>query len=146
MNADGSKTGGRQKGTPNKATAEVRALASEYGPAAIKELATLAGVVAGATPAQSETARISAIGMLIERGYGRSLAGRSIQIDLPDTATPQGVADALDRVIQATACGDLTPGEANDFCSILNSKRRAIELADIEVRLAKLEAERSDYR
>ena len=84
MNADGSKTGGRQKGTPNRTTAELRALASEYGPAAIKELATLAGLVAGATQLnQRRRASLPFLGMLIERGYGRSIAGRSIQIDLP---------------------------------------------------------------
>ena len=36
--ANGAKTGGRQKGTPNKATVEVRVLAQEYGPDALKEL------------------------------------------------------------------------------------------------------------
>ena len=47
MDADGNKTGGRQKGTPNKATAEMRAIASAYGPDALKELARLAGLTKG---------------------------------------------------------------------------------------------------
>jgi hypothetical protein len=33
---------GRQAGVPNKATADVKALAREHGPAAIQELARLA--------------------------------------------------------------------------------------------------------
>ena len=71
MNAQGNKTGGRRKGTPNKATAEIRALALGYGPQALQELARLAGLTRDAegepvAGAQSETARLSAIGMLIE--------------------------------------------------------------------------------
>jgi hypothetical protein len=41
---NGIKYGGRTAGTPNKATAEVRALASAYGLEAIVELAKLAGI------------------------------------------------------------------------------------------------------
>ncbi len=39
--AAGHKTGGRQRGTPNKATAEVKALAGQYGPEAIDTLVGL---------------------------------------------------------------------------------------------------------
>jgi hypothetical protein len=35
----GERRGGRQKGTPNKATAEIKVLAAEHAPAIIKELA-----------------------------------------------------------------------------------------------------------
>lgn len=64
--ATGKKTGGRQKGTPNKATADIRALAREYAPDALRELARLAG------GAESEQARVSAIKELLDRGYGKS--------------------------------------------------------------------------
>ena len=63
--AIGTKTGGRQKGTPNKATVEVRALAQEYGPGALKELHRLS------QEAQSEAARVSACNAILERAYGR---------------------------------------------------------------------------
>jgi hypothetical protein len=145
MDAAGNKTGGRQKGTPNKATAEVRALASDYGPAAFRKLAELAGLAkdeAGNSmpPASSETARISAIGMLLDRGFGKALPGRLIEIDLPDTGTPAGVAQAVTAVTRAAACGQITTSEAQDLCGVLDVQRRAIELSDIEARLAKLEA------
>lgn len=144
MDAAGNKTGGRQKGTPNKATAEVRALASEYGPDAFRQLAELAGLArddAGKRipGASSETARISAIGMLLDRGFGKALPGRVIEIDLPDTGTPAGVAQAVAAVTKAAACGQITPGEAQDLCGVLEVQRRSIELSDIETRLAKLE-------
>ena len=57
---------GRQAGTPNKATAEVKALAQAHAPAAIAELARLA------TGAESEAARVAAIKELLDRGYGKS--------------------------------------------------------------------------
>jgi hypothetical protein len=71
------KTGGRQKGTANKATLEVRDLAKQYGPAAVVELARLAGLVkdtAGKPVGQSKSdqVRVAAIGMLLDRGYGKA--------------------------------------------------------------------------
>ena len=38
----GERRGGRRRGTPNKATAEIKALASEHVPAIVKELVRLA--------------------------------------------------------------------------------------------------------
>lgn len=59
------KTGGRRKGTPNRVTKEISELARAYAPAALKELARLAKA------AESESARVSAIGMLLDRAYGK---------------------------------------------------------------------------
>lgn len=64
--AERKKTGGRVAGTPNKATADVRALAQVHAPAAIVELARLA------VAAESEQARVAAIKELLDRGYGKS--------------------------------------------------------------------------
>lgn len=64
--AKGQKTGGRVAGTPNRATADVKALAVKYGPEAIKELARLA------KSAESEAARVAAIKELLDRAYGKS--------------------------------------------------------------------------
>ena len=140
----GERRGGRQKGTPNKATAEIRALAMGYGPQAFQELAKLGGLArddqgAPLAGAQSETARLSAIGMLIDRAYGRALPGRMITLDLPDTCTVEGVTKAVAVVIRAAATGQITPGEAGDLCGVLEAQRRTIELSEIEARLAKLE-------
>jgi len=43
-------------------------------------------------------------------------------------------------IVKATAGGQITSGEASDLCGVLDVQRRAIELTDIEARLAKLEA------
>src|SRR5688500_5913753 len=95
----GERRGGRQKGTPNKATGEVRSLAAEHGPAAIAELARLS------TQAVNETARIAACNALLERAYGRAASSRAVVLDLPDTSTVPGVTQAVARVIQAAANG-----------------------------------------
>jgi hypothetical protein len=61
-----TKTGGRKKGTPNKATREVKDLAQQYAPDALKELARLA------REAENESARVSAIKELLDRAYGKA--------------------------------------------------------------------------
>jgi hypothetical protein len=57
---------GRVKGVPNKATADIKALARKHTPAAMTELARLA------TKAESEQARVAAIKELFDRGYGKA--------------------------------------------------------------------------
>lgn len=84
--AAGEKTGGRQKGTPNKATAEIKALAQQFGPAAILRLAEMAGFApdpadpTGHTKlkgAESESAQIAATKELLDRGYGKAVQPQS---------------------------------------------------------------------
>jgi hypothetical protein len=129
----GKKTGGREKGTLNIATREVRELASEYGPAALEELARLGN------EAVNETARISAIALILKRAYGDS-SSVPIHIELPDTSTPAGVIGAMAAIVAAVSRGDISPAEASDLTRIVDAQRRAIELGDHEARLQKLEA------
>lgn len=62
------RTGGRQKGTPNKATAEIKALAQVHGPDAI---ATLVKIMQGAK--QPSASRVAAAKELLDRAYGKSV-------------------------------------------------------------------------
>jgi hypothetical protein len=147
MAQGGARAGaGRKRGSRNKATAEIRALALDYGPEMLKELARLAGVIKNddgkaVAGTQIEATRISALGMLMDRAYGKALPWRLIEIELPDTSTTEGVKNAVAAVVRATAMGEITTGEASDLlCSLLEVQRRAIELSDIEARLATLEA------
>jgi len=59
------KTGGRQKGTPNKLTAEIKEVASQYGEEAIE---TLVELMRGDNNPQVQRAAAEA---LLDRGYGR---------------------------------------------------------------------------
>lgn len=71
--AVGQKTGGRKAGTPNKATADIKALAMTHAAVAMTELARLA------TGAESEAARVAAIKELFDRGFGRPK--QSVEVD-----------------------------------------------------------------
>lgn len=62
------KTGGRTKGTPNRVTADIKALAQTYGPDAIDTLAEIMR-----NEAAPEAARISAAKELIDRGFGKAV-------------------------------------------------------------------------
>lgn len=69
----GEHRGGRKAGTPNKRTLEVQDLARQYAPAALEEAVRLA------TNAKSEQARTAAIGIILDRAYGRPPQGVTIQ-------------------------------------------------------------------
>ena len=70
--APGERRGGRTKGTPNKATVEIKEIARQYGPQAVEELAKLAGLSPdGVGKAESEQARMGALNSLLDRGYGK---------------------------------------------------------------------------
>ena len=60
------KTGGRQAGTPNKATASIREAAQQYTDEALKTLVDVMGDET-APPA----ARVAAANSLLDRGYGK---------------------------------------------------------------------------
>lgn len=72
----GIRYGGRKKGTPNKATAEVKALAMQYTPDAIK------GLVKLAKTAKSEQARVAAWREILDRACGRP--AQAVEVTNPD--------------------------------------------------------------
>ena len=85
---------GRKPGSLNKTTVDIKALAQSYGPAAIRSLAKLAGMIPGEEPAQSEPARIAATKELLDRGYGKAVQPQS---------GPDGTSPVVTRVIYSWA-------------------------------------------
>jgi hypothetical protein len=63
--AIGRKTGGRAAGTPNKATADLKTTAREYGPRVIEKLWGIC------EKGESDQAKINAARELLDRGYGK---------------------------------------------------------------------------
>ncbi len=69
---EGRKTGGRQKGSLNKSTLEIKELARAWGPAAIARLAKMSGLTdEPASASVSEQTQLGAMKELLDRGYGR---------------------------------------------------------------------------
>jgi hypothetical protein len=62
----GERRGGRQKGTPNKATREIKELAQKHGAEAIEALVKIM------RSSDNEASRVSAIRELLDRGYGKA--------------------------------------------------------------------------
>jgi hypothetical protein len=86
----GTRIGGRQKGTPNKATAEIRAAAQEYGPEALKTLVRLMR-----NTKDNPTAARAAAGEILDRAYGK--AHQSISADIDAGITVEIVRFADDK-------------------------------------------------
>jgi hypothetical protein len=67
--------------------------------------------------------------------------GRRLSVRLPRADTVAGVSEALSATIDAVASGMLTPDEGQVIASMLETKRKMIETAELETRIAKLEDE-----
>lgn len=91
------KTGGRVKGTPNKATADIKEVARKHGPAIIEAAAKLAGVVGeGDGKAESEQARIAAMTLVMGYGYGKP---SQVLGNDPDNPLPEAPSVVEHRIV-----------------------------------------------
>lgn len=68
--------------------------------------------------------------------------GRPIALTIPPLDQPGGLAAAVATVISAVADGTITPDEGQTLTAMLDLHRRAIEVADLERRIAALEKRR----
>ncbi|MBP8276639.1 MAG: hypothetical protein KAX55_07100 [Propionivibrio sp.] len=64
---------------------------------------------------------------------------RPIRLTLPEAHTAEGVAEAQGAILQAVAAGEILPAEAAVLTNIVDSRRRAIETAELEARITALE-------
>jgi hypothetical protein len=98
--------GARTKGARNKVTAEVKALAQTYAPAAIKELARLS------TEAESEAARVAASKEILDRAYGKPM--QPVVADLRDSRKASELSDAeLEQIILEGRVNGATHGRSD---------------------------------
>lgn len=65
--------------------------------------------------------------------------GRPLVLRLPTVKTSADIVKALSAVVGHVAAGDLTIEEAAGVAALLEAKRKAIEMVEIEARVAKLE-------
>jgi hypothetical protein len=66
--------------------------------------------------------------------------GRPITFDLPDIETSSDITKALSVIAKAMAAGELTPDEADTVATVIEAHRKAIETAELEDRIRRLEA------
>jgi len=71
---------------------------------------------------------------------------RTIEIDLPDTSTMEGVTQALAVVTQAVATGEMAPAEGQSLIAIIEAQRKAIDIRELMERLERLEQSPSGAR
>jgi len=70
--------------------------------------------------------------------------GRRIALDLPRVETAGDVAKALDALMIALGSGEITTDEAATIAGVIETRRRVVELVEIERRIALLEKGQAD--
>ena len=99
---------GRRLGSVNKSTADVKALAGKYGPAAIDRLALLGGLCPPHPGAESEGAQVMAMRELLDRAYGKSqlqVSGdkdKPLVVDFRWADSSPVVAKVIEAVVEET--------------------------------------------
>ncbi len=120
---------GRPKGALNKTTRAV--------------LALMEGDAESITRVAIEAAKggdLTAIRLVLDRIVPHARE-RPVELpSLPDTSSAAGVSAAQQRILEAVARGAITPGEASTLSNILEQRRRSIETAQLEARIAALES------
>ena len=76
--ATGQKTGGRRKGTPNKATSEIKAAFRKHGDELVDALLAL-------TKSDDERVRLGAIQAALDRGWGKATQHTEAEISVYDS-------------------------------------------------------------
>jgi hypothetical protein len=64
---------------------------------------------------------------------------RRISLDVPKLESATDIAQAVGTVLDSVACGEITPGEGQTIATLLEVHRKAIETAELEQRIARLE-------
>lgn len=121
---------GRPKGSRNKMTALCADLLGADGEEIIREVVRRAKKGDGV-----------AMRLCVERLVPvRAARDRAVELgDVPAATVARDIVTAAAAVIQHAAAGDITLSEAREFLALLDVQRRAIETADLVVRLEALE-------
>ena len=119
---------GKPRGVRNRATRLLDRMAESE-----------AGDVLRAVIDRAKHGDTAAAGMLMARVWSPR-KGRAVTFDLPTLSKPADLVAAFGMVVQAVAGGLLTPEEGQAVGALLEMQRKAIELTELEARVAELEA------
>lgn len=128
---------GKPKGARNKVTLAIEALLDGEAEALTRKAVEIALNGSATNPG----AQIAALRLCLER-LAPPRKDRPIPFALPALETPGDAVKAYAALAAAVAEGELTPSEAGDFSRLIEGYTRAVEIADIDARLRKLEAEK----
>jgi hypothetical protein len=119
---------GRPKGARHAAFAALDAIGSKA-----------AEEVLGVVVAAAKGGDLRAAEVLLRRLWPER-KGRPVEVALPEVASAADLVPALAAVAAAMGRGELTPEEAQAVAGVLETQRRAVETAELEQRIAALEA------
>jgi len=124
---------GRPRGSRNKVTVMLTEMLDGEGEAIMGKLIDLA-----------KAGRPLALRLAMERLVPiRAARDRTLELepdDLPPMQRASDLVAALGAVIRRAAAGDITLSEAREFAGLIEMERRAIETADLAVKVEALEA------
>lgn len=83
---------------------------------------------------------VKALEILLSRVWP-ARKGRPLSLPLPALPTATDLPAATAEIVAATARGDLTAEEAVGLVSVLNAHREALQVADLDARMRRIEAE-----
>jgi hypothetical protein len=144
----GERRGGRQRGTPNKASiATWERIECDADPIGFLS-SVLNGEPLEASPTKQGEETTAVIPTLDQRLTAASQLSRwmpppprvrPLALDLPKMSQPQDMVAVMASVMGSMANGEITPDEAKAVAEVVELQRRAIETQDLEQRIAALE-------
>ncbi|GJE42421.1 DUF5681 domain-containing protein [Methylobacterium soli] len=118
---------GRPRGARNRSTLALEAL-----------LDGEAGEITRKAIELAKEGDITAIRLCLDR-IAPARKDRPVVFELPAIETTADLPKATNALLRAVASGELTPSEASDIGKAVDAHVRAIELTDVQARLARLE-------
>jgi hypothetical protein len=118
---------GRPKGSRNKMTLLAEAMVEAEGPELVRSF--IDGTKAGKPVPQRITGGV----IFPPHRY------RPVEIELPATDTPAGVAAAQSALVRHVAEGEICPEQGANVSRMLDATLRALEAADLDGRVRRLE-------
>ena len=145
----GERRGGRQKGTPNRVNlaARLRVLAEADPIGKLIHAAETGTVTLGGQAIPLDADQYLGVLRELRKIAVPDAKSAPVRLDgLPEIRTAADVLAGLSAVLGHMTSGALTPDEAATVASVVELQRKAIETADFEARLARLEQQQTRER
>jgi hypothetical protein len=124
--------GGRKPGSKNRVTAVAEALLRGEETELVRKAIELA-----------KGGDVQMLKFLLDRILPKE---RSVQVELPRLLVASDAVEALGAIVAAIGSGQISPQEGASLATLVATYARAINIADLEVRLETLERELLDAR